>query len=122
MLLINKKVFLLEKEFRVSNEGSNLDKKDIFDLEKLNTLGVNIVATHISNDKTFDELKELLGDKQMKIFARIETSDAICNIDTIVEKCDGIIIDHGFISTKISYEDVNKNIKYFFILFFFRSL
>lgn len=105
-LILNKKVFLLGKEFREEKDDPNLDKKDIFDLEKLNMLGINLIATHISNEKAFEEFRELLGDKQMKIFARIETSEAICNIDSIINKCDGIIIDHGFISTRISYEDV----------------
>jgi pyruvate kinase len=98
----------LGKEFQVEKYSSKLDVKDITDLEKINDLGVNIITTQINNESTIDELKELLGEKQMKIFARIETSEAICNFDSIIERCDGIIIDHGFISTKIPYEDVTK--------------
>jgi len=97
---------LLGKEFKQDNYSSKLDVKDITDLEKINELGVNIITTQINDESSFDEIYELLGDKQMKIFARIETSEAIFNIDSIIEKCDGIIFDHGFISTKIPYEDV----------------
>ncbi len=105
-IFLHKKLFLLGKEFKQDNYSSKLDVKDITDLEKINELGVNIITTQINDESSFDEIYELLGDKQMKIFARIETSEAIFNIDSIIEKCDGIIFDHGFISTKIPYEDV----------------
>lgn len=95
-----------------------MDVKDITDLEKINDLDINIITTQINHESTFCELKELLGDKPIKIFARIETSEAICNFDSILEKSDGIIIDHGFISTKIPYEDVLLNSKNFNLILF----
>lgn len=126
-LILHKKVFLLGKEFQEEKEDSNLDKKDIFDLDKISSLGVNIITARINNEKVIDEIKEFLGDKEIKIFARIETSEAICNFDSIIEKCDGIIIDHGFISTKIPYEDVINTINFFVfyclnILFWFLNI
>jgi ABC-type molybdenum transport system ATPase subunit/photorepair protein PhrA len=49
------------------------------------------------NDSQIDELRELAGEKvnDLIIFARIETSEAIYNFDSILEKSDGIIIQQG---------------------------
>ena len=82
--------------------------KDISDMENICNLGVNIITSQINNENVLKELKDLLGETKTKIFARIETNEAIVNFDSIIEKCDGIIIDHGFISTSIPYEDVKK--------------
>ena len=108
----HKKVSLLGKEILNYNKNSILDKKDISDLAKLNISGVNVITALINDENSINEIKDLLGDKIPKIFARIETSEAFYNFVKIINKCDGIIIDHELISTKIPINDV-KIIFYF---------
>lgn len=103
-----KKVFLLEKEI-VSSVGSNpIGVKDIVDIHKTQKLGIHILTALVNTSENIDEIRELVGEgsKDLRIFARIETSEAIYNFDSILEKCDGIVIHHGLISSKIPYEDV----------------
>ncbi len=103
-----KKLFLLEKEI-VSELGANpIGVKDIVDIHKTMNLGINIIAALVNNVDNILEIKELVGDKvhDLLIFARIETSEAIYNFDSILEKSDGIIIQQGLLSSKIPYEDL----------------
>ncbi len=110
-IYLHKKIFLFGKELNNINCESRLDMKDINDLNNICSLGINIISSQINNENTIYELRDILGETKIKLFARIETSEAFLNFDTIIDKCDGIIIDHGFISTKIPYEDVCNEIK-----------
>lgn len=106
----HKKVFLLNKEI-ISELGSNtniIGVKDIIDISKIPVLHINIITVLVNNGKNVDEIKELLAEegKHVKIYARIETSEAIFKFDEILEKADGIVIQHGLLSSKISYEDL----------------
>jgi hypothetical protein len=105
---LHKKLFLLDKEI-VSEMGiSPIGIKDIIDINKVPELGINIVTALVNNSDDIDEIRELFGEYQerMKIFARIETSESMYKFDSILEKSDGIIINHGLISSKIPYEEV----------------
>jgi hypothetical protein len=103
-----KKLFVLEKE--ITNElglsTNPICAKDIVDLSASNKLGVNIIMAVVNNVNNIKELREISGDENLKIFARIETSEAIYNFDSILNKADGVIIQHGLLSSKIPYEDV----------------
>jgi pyruvate kinase len=108
-IMLHKKVFLLDKEI-VSEMGvSPIGVKDIIDINKVAELGIHIVTALVNNPENIDEIREILGDnsKNVKIFSRIETSESMYKFDSILEKSDGIIINHGLISSKIPYEEVS---------------
>ncbi len=107
-LHIYKKLFLLGKEI-VSEMGVNpIGVKDIVDIHKAMNLGINIITALVNNSENIQEIRELVGEKvsDLLIFARIETSEAIYNFDSILEKSDGIILQQGLLSSKIPYEDL----------------
>lgn len=104
----NKKVFLLGKDL-VSSIGCNpVGVKDIVDIHKSQEYGINIITALVNNASNVIEIKDLLNSdtEHLYIFARIETSEAIYNFDSILEEADGIILDHGLLSSKISYEEL----------------
>ncbi len=104
---LHKKVFLLGKEILSEIDGKTIGVKDIVDLSHSIKLGVNIITVLVNNAGNIEELKEIAGDvENLKIYARIETSEAIYNFDSILEKSDGIVIQHGLLSTKIPHEDL----------------
>ncbi len=104
---LHRKVFLLGKEVVTEMDSKTIGVKDIVDLSHSLKLGVNIITVLVNNANNIEELKELAGDfENLKIFARIETSEAIYNFDSILEMSDGIVIQHGLLSTKIPHEDL----------------
>lgn len=107
IIYLHKKVFLIEKEI-ISEMGVNpIGVKDIVDIHKSMKFGIKIITALVNNESNIDEIHDLVGereDKDLLIFARIETSEAICNFDSILEKCDGIVFHHGILSSKIPYE------------------
>lgn len=85
-----------------------LSAKDIIDLNKICQLGINIITVSVNSAENIDEIKELLTDEtksNLKIFARIETENALINFDSILNKCDGILIRHGLISPNLPFDE-----------------
>ena len=106
-IYLHKKVFVLEKEIVSNNCNSPLGVKDIIDISKAVELGINIFSALVNNASNIEEIKELITDlTSFKLLARIETSEAIYNFDSILEKADGIVLHHGLLSSKIPYEDL----------------
>jgi pyruvate kinase len=94
---------------------SILSAKDIIDINKCFTLGINIFSFIINNAQNVSEIKDILGEEQLsnvKIFARLETQESLINFDSILNVVDGIILNHGFKFYNIQYKDV------IFILYF----
>lgn len=107
-IYLHKKVFLFEKEI-VSELGANpIGVKDIVDIHKTSNIGINIITLLVNNVENIQEIRELVGEKvnDLMIFARIETSEAIYNFDSILESSDGIILQQGLLSSIIPYEDL----------------
>jgi pyruvate kinase len=104
-IYLNKKVFILDKEI-VSELGSDpIGVKDIVDINKIISCGINIITALVNSAENVEEIKSLAGHDTI-FFARIETSEAIYNFDSILERSDGIIIQQGLLSSKIPYEDL----------------
>lgn len=82
------------------------DKKDLaFGLEK----GVNFVTlSFVRKAKEVYELRKLLGAKQdeIGIIAKIETKEAIDNLDAIIKAADGIMVARGDLAIEIPREEV----------------
>lgn len=89
-----------------SNKGVNLpltqtttraltdkDKKDILFIKKMK---FDFVAlSFVSSKQDVLELRELLGDKGPKIISKIETAQAMKNIDEIIDVSDGVMVARG---------------------------
>lgn len=77
------------------------DKKDlIFGL----SVGVNFVTlSFVRNAKDIHQLRKLIGDKagDVSIVAKIETQEAIDNIDEIIEASDAIMVARGDLAIEI---------------------
>jgi pyruvate kinase len=112
IIYLYKKIFLMEKEI-VSEMGiSPITAKDIADINKTLKCGIGILAALVNKASDIDEIKYISGEEQsLTVYARIETSEAIYNFDSILEKSDGIIIHHGLLSSKIPYEEVTFKTK-----------
>jgi pyruvate kinase len=105
---LHKKMFLLDREIVSEMGASPIGVKDIIDINKIAELGIHIVTALVNNQENIEEIREILGtnSKDVKIFARIETSESMYKFDSILEKSDGIIINHGLISSKIPFEEL----------------
>lgn len=82
------------------------DKKDlIFGLQK----GVNFVTlSFVRQAKEVHQLRKLLGTKQdeVGIIAKIETKEALDNLDEIIAAADGIMVARGDLAIEIPREEV----------------
>jgi hypothetical protein len=86
-----------------------LSAKDIIDINKCISLGVNNLSFIINNVKNIEEIKEIISEEQLlnvKIFARLETQESLINFDSILNEVDGIILNHGFKFYNFQYKDV----------------
>lgn len=88
---------------------SALTEKDRADLEfgvknKVDYIALSFVRT----PKDIDELRDILKSKgaDIKIIAKIETPQAIKNIDEIIEKVDGIMVARGDLAIEVPFEKV----------------
>ena len=84
---------------------SDVDKKDLlFGIEH----NVDMVAASFVQD--FDDLEQLRdfldsnGGKSIKIVSKIETREALLDIDKIIELSDGVMVARGDLGVEIPYE------------------
>ncbi len=88
---------------------SALTEKDRKDLEFGVANKVDFMAlSFVRNPEDIDELRNILKEKnfETKIIAKIETPQAIKNIDAIIEKVDGIMIARGDLAIEVPFEKV----------------
>ncbi|MBQ9318951.1 MAG: pyruvate kinase [Bacilli bacterium] len=88
---------------------SNKDRNDIMIAHKL---GVDFIALEcVNSSEDIEEVNDvLLGLKNshINIICKVESTEGIKNIDKIIKKADGIIIDRGSIGTYSEIENVPK--------------
>ena len=88
---------------------SALTDKDKEDLKFGLKAGVDIVAlSFVSSQKNILETKEIIKklDKEVPVFAKIETQKALENIDEIIKVSDGLIIARGDLGVEVPVEKV----------------
>jgi pyruvate kinase len=93
----------------LDNTESALVSKDIIDLSKITNLNINLVSAQINTPENIDEIRDILSEednKNIKIYSRIETLQALINFDKILEKSDGIIINRGMVNTSLPYDEL----------------
>lgn len=89
--------------------ADSLTKKDIADLEFGIKNKVDFVAlSFVREAADVEDLREILKKRgsQARIIAKIETADAVRNIDSIIEAADGIMIARGDLAIEIGIEKV----------------
>lgn len=85
------------------------DKNDIILAHKLDVDFIGLECVNDIND--IDEVNRILLDLKndhIGIIAKVESSEGIKNIDEIIKKVDGIVIDRGSIGTYLDIENVPK--------------
>jgi pyruvate kinase len=88
---------------------SSLTEKDKKDLEFGIENNVDFFAlSFVRRPEDIDELRKILDEKgsQAKIIAKIETPQAVKNIDQIIEKADGLMVARGDLAIEIPAEKV----------------
>ena len=88
---------------------SALTDKDKEDLKFGLKAGVDIVAlSFVSSQKNILETKKIIKklDKEVPVFAKIETQKALENIDEIIKVSDGLIIARGDLGVEVPVEKV----------------
>lgn len=84
-------------------------KKDWEDIEFGVKMGVDFIATSfVRSGKDIQTLKKFLAKhgSDAEIIAKIETPEAVHNIDAIVEHADGIMVARGDLGAEVPFEDV----------------
>ena len=85
------------------------DKKDLHDLEFGLKYDVDFIAlSFVRRPEDIDELKAILKKRKSgaKIIAKIETPQAIRNLDEIISKADGVMVARGDLAIEIPAEQV----------------
>lgn len=120
--IIVAKVFkggLLTSHKGVNIPSTNLKKgglttKDIEDVKFALKVGVDFIAlSFVQTAKEVEKLRRLIGNKPVKIIAKIERAIALKNIDSIITASDAIMIARGDLGIEIPFEDlpiVQKNL------------
>ncbi len=89
--------------------ADSLTKKDRSDLEFGIKNKVDFVAlSFVREAQDIEDLREILmkNGSKAKIIAKIETTDAVRNIDSIIEATDGIMVARGDLAIEIGIEKV----------------
>lgn len=87
----------------------SLTKKDIHDLEFGLKYDVDFIAlSFVRKPEDIDELRAILKKRKSgaKIIAKIETPQAIRNLDEIISKADGIMVARGDLAIEVPAEQV----------------
>lgn len=87
--------------------GSSITDKDRRDLDFLIEAGVDWVAlSFISTAEEIAEVRNIIGDRPIKIMAKIERREALKNIHAIIEAADAIMIARGDLGIEVPLEEV----------------
>lgn len=119
---INSSLSIRNKDINSGKDISIISAKDIIDINKCISLGINIFSFIINSNDNIKEIKEILGEdqlKNLKIFACLETQESLINFDSILSEVDGVIINHGFKYYNFKYKDVMEKITIFLLYSYF---
>ncbi len=84
-----------------------LTEKDKENLSHAIDTGWDLVsASFIRNADSAREIREALGDSEMKFIAKIEDAEGIENLDEILEEVDGVMIARGGLGLELGLEKI----------------
>jgi pyruvate kinase len=88
-------------------KGSSITEKDKRDLEFLMEAGVDWVAvSFISSAEEMNEVRQIIGDRPIKLIAKVERMAALKNLDAIVAASDAVMIARGDLGIELPMEEV----------------
>jgi pyruvate kinase len=86
---------------------SSVTEKDIKDLEYVLSVGVDYVAlSFVGSASDIQKIKDVIGDRPVKIMSKIERREALNNIDEIIEASDVIIVARGDLGVETPFEEL----------------
>ena len=87
--------------------GSSITDKDKRDLEFLMEAGVDWVAlSFISTAAEIREVREMIGDRPIRLISKIERREAIKNLTEIIEESDAVMIARGDLGIELPMEEI----------------
>ncbi len=92
---------------KVSIDFGGLSEKDIEDITAGVELGYDwVAASFIRNVNDVKEIREVIGDSDIKIIAKIENGEGVDNFDEILEIVDGVMVARGDMGVEVPLEQV----------------
>lgn len=92
--------------------GLNFDHNGMTEIDRehaeiLSAASVDMIALSFAGSADdVHELRGIIGDRQSKIIAKIETQKGLTNINEIVDVADGVMVARGDLGANLSPEDV----------------
>lgn len=87
--------------------ASGITEKDRRDLEFLLETGIDWIAlSFISNAQEINEVRQIIGDRPVKIISKVERRQAIDNIIEIVDASDAVMIARGDLGIELPLEEI----------------
>lgn len=94
---------------RVSVPGAEipLTARDDDDVRFAAELGVEYLAASFVRDaQDIEEIRRLLGNEEIEVIAKIESREAVRNLDEIVKAADGVMVARGDLGVELPLEEV----------------
>jgi len=103
LLKPNKQIFIPRLGLKKDLNLRIIDVKDIKDVSFWAENGADFVSVpHIESQEDINEVKELIGTRDIKILAKIENYVSLQNLDEIINKADGIIIGRSVLNLSLA--------------------
>lgn len=84
-----------------------ITEKDKIDLQFMIANELDFVAlSFVRKAQDVRELKELIGDAKIRIIAKIEKPEALHDLDSIIDECEGIMIARGDLGVEVPIQEV----------------
>jgi len=84
-----------------------LNEDDIKTLEFAGVASVPYVAlSFVNRASDVLEAKQIINNDKVKVYTKVETKDAICNLEEIIDESDGIIVARGDLSITMPYHEL----------------
>jgi pyruvate kinase len=91
----------------VAVSAPSLTEKDIEDVRFAMSLGVDYLAlSFVRQAKDVEDLRQIIGDTDIRIIAKIEKPEALFNADEILDVADGIMVARGDLGVELPPEEV----------------
>jgi pyruvate kinase len=92
---------------RTRHSVETLSDKDVQDLETIRTVGLDIVAiSNVPSATKIHHARRILGNSRIQIMAKVEITEALDNLDSILEVSDGVMATRGDLEVELDFEKI----------------